>query len=268
MRDKFYGPTDVQAMTRRAMTLFRLVEDDPRFAWYGRFVALADYNTGGLQTFLDLIRLQGASPSYWLPNAAADEAKTALLNEGFRADRFEYFVTEGDSIERAREVLSAHVIGDDVLVSRLGRDSPDDDLDGFAEVAGSGGVLPPPEAVLRGAARKGVFLLARDRASGRAISCAASIETFHARSSRSDHAFWGMLSTMPAWRGRKIALILGAQAMVLFERDFDVSKFTTGVRAENSGSMALCAKLDMRDGKWCSYYGMNPAQFSNARVTK
>ena len=100
------------------------------------------------------------------------------------------------------------------------------------------------------------------------LSCAAAIENFHPKSPRSDHAFWGMLSTLPEWRGRKIALILGAQAMVTLFEDHGFSKFTTGVRAGNAGSMALCAKLDMLPGKWCSYVGMDPAQFTTARVTK
>ncbi|SMX22349.1 GNAT family N-acetyltransferase [Boseongicola aestuarii] len=268
MQGKFYGPPDVQRMTRRAMALFRVVQDDPDFAWYGRFVALADFETGGVQRFLDLIEVQGASPAYWIANAAADTVKASVLRAGYRADRFEYVVSEGDSVSRARGNLSKYAIGDDVLVSRLGPDSPEADLDDFAEVAGAGGVLPPPEAVLRGAARKGVFLLARERATGRAISCAASIETFHVGSRRADSAFWGMLSTLPDWQGRKLALALGARAMVAMHEDNGFSKFITGVRAENEGSMALCAKLDMVPGKWCSYYGMDPAQFSSARVTK
>ena len=268
MQDRFFGPPDVQVMARRAKALFNITSDDPNLAYYGRFVSLADFETGGLEKFQDLIRLQGASAAYWIPNEVAHEVESALESAGLRADRFEYVVTEGDSVARAREILSNFSVGDDIAVTRIGPDSSDDDLDAFAEVAGAGGVLPPPASVLRGRTRRSAVFLARERTSNRAISCAAGIENFHPKSARSDHVFWGMLSTLPDWRGRKIALILGARAMVSLYEDFGFSKFTTGVRADNAGSMALCAKLDMLGGKWCIHVGMDPAQFSGARVTK
>ncbi|MBT8459657.1 MAG: GNAT family N-acetyltransferase [Boseongicola sp.] len=190
------------------------------------------------------------------------------MNAGFRADRFEYVISEGDTLARARRILSRFDLGGDLDVIRLGPNSSERDLESFAEVAIDGGVLPPPASVLSGEMRRGVFLVAKDKASGRAVSCAAAIENFHFSSRRADHAFWGMLSTLPEWRGRKIALILGAQAMVSFHEDYGISRFTTGVRAENGASMALCAKLDMLPGKWCTYVGMDPAQFSSAQVTK
>lgn len=268
MRDKFFGPADIQAVGRRAKAFFEIAKEDPDLAWYGRYVSLADYQTGGLEKFLNLIRLQGACPANWIPVAAADEVKNALLGEGFGADRFEYVVSEGDSIARARDILMKYPLGDDLEVTRLGAESSNDELEAFAEVAAAGGVLPPPMSVMRGDNRRGVFLVARDKASGRAVSCGAGIETFHPKSLRSDHAFWGMLSTSPEWRGRKIALILGARAMVTLFEDYGFSKFTTGVRADNAGSMALCAKLDMLPGKWCSFVGMDPANFTSERVTK
>ncbi|MBT8413978.1 MAG: hypothetical protein KJO30_06555 [Boseongicola sp.] len=268
MEDKYFGPSDVQLVARRAKALFSIVKSDPEFAWYGRYVALADFDTGGFETFLSLIRLQGACPAYWIAVDKADYVETALLNAGFRADRFEYVISEGDTLRRAREILSGYDLGGDLDVIRLGPDSSEQDLERFAGVAMDGGVLPPPASVLRGDTRKGVFLMAKDRASGRVVSCAAAIENFHPKSRRADHAFWGMLSTLPEWRGRKIALILGARAIVTLFEDHGFSKFTTGVRAENDGSMALCAKLDMLPGKWCSYVGMDPAQVTSARVTK
>ena len=268
MQDTFFGPPDIQVATRRAKAFFAIARDDPDLAWYGRFVSLADYETGGLEKFLNLIRLQGASPAYWIPIEAAVDVENALKDEGFRPDRFEYVVSEGDSLARARGILARYSLGDDLEVTRLEAESSDDDIEAFAEVAVAGGVLPPPASVMRGECRRGVFLIARDKASGRAVSCGAGIENFHAKSCRSDHVFWGMLSTLPEWRGRKIALILGAQAMVSLFEDYGFSKFTTGVRADNAGSMALCEKLDMLPGKWCTFVGMDPAAFTSERVTK
>ena len=268
MEDRFFGPPDVQVMSRRAQALYNLVKDDPQYVWYGRFVAAADFRTGGIEAFLNLIRIQGASPGYFIPIEIADEVDGALEAAGMRRDWYDYVVTAGDSIARARNILADHALGDDLEVTRLGTDSPDEDLDAFAEVAGVGGVLPPPASVLRGKARKGVFLLARDKATGQAVTCAASVESFHPDSHAGDHAFWGMLSTIPEWRGRKLALILGARAMVTMSEEHGVSKFTTSVRASNEGSMVLCAKLDMKPGTWRCVVGMDPGQFSGDRVTK
>ena len=268
MKERFFGPADIQAVSRRAKALFEIAGNDPDLAWYGRYVSLADYQTGGLQKFLNLIRLQGACAACWIPVEAADDVVVALVSEGLRPDRFEYVVSEGDSIARAREILAKYSLGDDLEVTRLGAESSDDDIEAFAEIAVAGGVLPPPTSVMRGEIRRGAFLFARDKASGRVVSCGAGIESFHPTSHRSDHVFWGMLSTLPQWRGRKIALILGAQAMVTLFEDYGFSKFATGVRAGNAGSMALCAKLDMLPGKWCTFVGMDPSSLTSDRVTK
>ncbi|MBT8459658.1 MAG: hypothetical protein HKP37_10350 [Boseongicola sp.] len=48
MEDKYFGPPDVQLVTRRAKALFSIVNHDPDLAWYGRYVSLADYQTGDL----------------------------------------------------------------------------------------------------------------------------------------------------------------------------------------------------------------------------
>ncbi len=268
MEDRFFGPPDVQIMSRRAQALFNLVKDDPQYVWFGRFVAPADVPAMGIEAFVNLIRIQGACPGYFIPIGATDEVDAALDAWGMRRDWYEYVVTDGDSVARAREILAEHTLGGDLEVTRLGTDSPDEDLDAFAEVAGVGGVLPPPASVLRGEARRGVFLVARDKATGRPVTCAAAVESFHPDSHAGDHGFWGMLSTVPEWRGRKLALILGAQAMVTMSDEHGVSKFTTSVRPSNEGSMALCAKLDMKPGKWRSVVGMDPGQFSGDRVTK
>ena len=199
MEDRFFGPPDVQVMSRRAQALYNLVKDDPQYTWYGRFVA-ADFEVGGVETLLNLIRIQGASPGYFIPIAIADEVDAALEAAGIRQDWYEYVVTDGDSIARAKGILAEHALSDDLEVTRLGADSSDADLDAFAEVAGVGGVLPPPASVLRGQAKKGVFLVARDRATGQAVSCAAAVESFHPDSHAGDHGFWGMLSTVPEYR--------------------------------------------------------------------
>lgn len=267
MADLFFGSDDARELTRRSMMLHRIAGGDRDLAWYGRWVALTWSGPDCLNRFEALIRLQGASPLYWIPSEEEASVIRALEGAGLKPDLFENVCSAGNSVAAARVILATQSLPDDLEVVRLGPESPDTDLTDFADLALSEGVLPPPSPVLRGAMRRGVCLLARSRHTGDAVSTAVSIEMFHPEGPRGDHAFWGMLTTVPARRGEKIALILGAMAMTAMEEEHGLSRFMTGVRAANASSLALCAKVDMVPTGYRIVAGMDPSQFSNARVT-
>lgn len=265
---EYFGSPDQQAMARRGAALYRLLENDPRFSWYGRNVALADYAAGGTRVLADLVRIQGASVSYLVPRGQIAEAAAALEAEGLKTDWMGFSASADDSSpDRAEALLAAHPLPADLTVTRLGPDSPDADLSDLAEVALEAGVLPPPASVLRGEARRGVALLARDDA-GQAVSCAASFEIFHPESRLSGFSWWGMLATRPQRQGEKIALLLGARAMLTMTSESGRRRFITGIRDDNAASVALCAKLGVTASGTVMLMGMDPAAFSDARITK
>lgn len=266
---RFFGSESQQAMSRRAAALFGLVRDDPRFAWNGRPVVLADYEKDGIDRLESLIRLQGAGVAYWVRREAAPGVLDELRERGFGTDLHGLSVSvDHRSADRAREILRKYRLPSDLTVTRLGPDSPDADLDAMAEVALAEGVLPPPDTVLRGLARRSVVLVAREKATGRPVGCAASIENQHPASRFSDICFWGMLATHTDRRGEKIALVLGAQAMVAMNEENGFRRFMTGIRDDNAASTALCAKFGVERSDYVIVIGMDESAFSDGRVTK
>lgn len=269
MTMRFYGSRDQQAMARRGAQLFALIGDDPRFAWYGRNVTLADYHSSGLDTFEALIRLQGASAGYFVRRDAEAEVRQALEARGLRTDVLGFSLSSGGaSTELAQSVLNQYALPDDLDVIALGPGASDGDLEEFAALALEQGVMPPPDAVLRGIARRGVAFVARERGSRRAVGCAAAFANFHPSSPAADMCFWGMLATLPDRRGEKIALLLGARAMLAMREKTGILKFSTGVRDDNLPSSRLCAKLGVLKSEYLVVIGMDPDAFTDERVTK
>ena len=266
---RYFGTDDQQAMARRGKALFELMRDDPRVAWYGRALAVTDLNASGMDFFENLIRLQGATAAYMVKRGAEAEICEALSKRGLRADLFGFSMSEDDrSVDHARSLLGEFSLPKDVSCKTLGPESPQEDVEAFAEIALSQGVLPPPEAVLRGQMRRGVSLVAREISSGRPIGCAASIESYHPEDSLSDHCFWGMLATHPDRRGEKIVIVLGAEAMMAMHERTGIKRFTTVVRDDNLPSTALCAKFGLMRSDYLAIIGMDPSAFSDDQVTK
>jgi hypothetical protein len=256
-------------MARRGADLFALVGTDPRFAWYGRNVTLVDFTLDELDTFEALVRLQGATAGYRVRREDEDRFRADLEARGLRADVFGFSLSpDHTSVEKARSVLQSFGLPDDLEVSDIGPDSPDEDIEAFAEISLLADVMPPPDIVLRGQARRGVALVARERGSGRPVGCAASFANFHPDSVMADTCFWGMLATHPDRRGEKIALVLGAQAMVAMHERTGIAKFSTGIRDDNIPSTRLCEKLGVVRSDYLILIGMDPDAFKDARITK
>ncbi len=265
----YYGSDDQQRLARKAEALFALVKDDPRFAWFGRQVILTETGEGAIDTMERLACLQGVAACYPVPAAEVGPMTAALEDRGFRIDGF-CFCTSADgedSVALAEGVQNRVALPEDLTLTRLAPDSPDSDLDALAEVTLASGVLPPPASVLRGESRRSVLLLARDGA-GRPVAAAASVEIFHAESPLRDIGWWGMLATVPERRGEGIALRMGADAMVTMAREHGYRRFMTGIRADNTPSLGLCARLGVRPSGQEVLIAMDPSAFSDERITK
>ena len=153
-------------------------------------------------------------------------------------------------------------------MTRIDADTPSTVLASLADMALGCGVLPLAGEVLRGLLNPVVCLVAQDR-EGKVVSCGASAGFAHP-----DHpvlgrqAYWGMLATDPAWRGRKLALILGAHAMLSMSRNHGIDAFITGVEPGNTPSEGVCARLMLaRSG--ASILGCaDPRSLRGGRMTK
>lgn len=263
----YFGSPDQQALARRAAHLWNLVGDDARLTFYGRTVGLTSPDPG-LDLFEDLVRLQGVSVVYRVPRPEIPTLVAELEARGVRTDLFGFARSFADSVAMARELLHRHALPADLEVTRLGPESPEADIADFAEVALESEVLPPPEAVLRGLTRRGVFLLARECAGGRAVATGAAVESFHPAGTFADTCNWGLLATRPDRRGQRIAPVLGAQAMLTINRECGFTRFVTGIRDDNAPSLALSARLGVGESGMMIVVGMDPSAFTDARITK
>ena len=113
----------------------------------------------------------------------------------------------------------------------------------------------------------GIGIVAVD-ADGRPAATAASFVLHHPASRRATDVFWGMLATRNDRRGEKIALLLGAQAIIHMWERHGARGFMTGVRADNASSQALCHKLGVRATEWIYASCLDPTQFGGTSITK
>lgn len=81
-------------------------------------------------------------------------------------------------------------------------------------------------------------------------------------------AFWGLLATRPDRRGERIALLLGAQAMVTMWEVHGARGFMTGVQGDNASSMALCRRIGVTPSDRTFIGCIDPATFGDPAITK
>jgi hypothetical protein len=155
----------------------------------------------------------------------------------------------------------------DLKISVIDGETPRELIADIAELCQSCDVSPVPGSIMRGLVRNGICLVATDT-SGRAVATASSYMAHHPASPHARDAFWGMLATREDRRGQKIALLLGAQAIVHMWERHGARGFMTGVRADNLSSQALCNKLGLRSTDriyaWCT----DKELFARPSVTK
>lgn len=120
--------------------------------------------------------------------------------------------------------------------------------------------------MMRGQAQKGICFVATDQ-DQRPVATASSYMIHHPSSPRARDAFWGMLATREDRRGERIALLLGAQAIIHMWERHGARGFMTGVRADNSPSQALCNKLRVSATSWI-YAGCVDKEMFAGSLTK
>jgi hypothetical protein len=127
--------------------------------------------------------------------------------------------------------------------------------------------MPVPGSVMRGHACAGICLVATDQ-NGRAVATASSYMIHHPSSRRAKDAFWGMLATRNDRRGERVALLLGARAIVHMWERHGARGFMTGIRADNAPSRALCSKLGVGSTDWIYASCIDKEMFGGSAITR
>jgi len=265
--EEYFGSPDRIALARRSASLWRLLRDDPRYAYYGRLVALSDPGGDAADVLQALAKLQGAAVAYFYPASAATALFAQLEDRGLVTDRHEHYWGGEEALAASRLALRTYQFPADLTIASLGPDTSPELVREVAELCQSCDVMPVPGSVMRGQARDGICLVATDK-DGRPVASASSYVLHHPSSPHAKDVFWGMLATREDRRGEKIALLLGAQAIIHMWERHEARGFMTGVRADNPSSQALCKKLGVVASDWIYASCMDREVFAGQSVTK
>lgn len=266
--EEFFGSEDQQALLRRGHHLSQLVKGDSRFCYYGRTVGLVTPGDGSVETLVALTKLQGSSNYASVPAAEAARLTHAVKAHGLTVVNYARWHGENGAIGAAKKVTAQFALPDDLVVHRLDGETPAEVMQSFADLALSCGVLPPSGKVLRGLADPATCLVAQDKA-GRVVSCAGAssfVQPDHPE--LGGQAWWGMLATHPDRRGERLALILGALALLDMRDRFGICDFFTGVEPGNSASEAVCTRMGLTVDTAITLSCADPQSLKGGRMTK
>ena len=265
--NKYFGTPDQQALERRADLLWQIVKGDPRYSCHGRAVALIERGADDVNLQIALAQIQGVGPSPRLTPEVMQSRKTAIEGAGLVTDVYEHWGGDLSSVEIAKELLARRALPVELSVHEVGRDTTDEDYKSLDVLTQSCGVLLPSSGFLSGAERPAVCVYART-ANGDAVGVAAAIAENPPNSNETHRAWWGMLSTAEQWRGRGIAKLLGAMALVAMAERHKIQFFGTGIRAGNTESANLCLGLGFSPSGLLDLMAIDPMTMSGGRMTK
>lgn len=265
--DEVFGSPEQQALARRSASLWSLLRADPRFAWYGRLVALSDSGNDPAEVLGALARVQGAAVAYFQAARNAGTLIAELEAQGFATDRHEQYWGGESALVASRAVLASHALPADLTVHAIDAATPRQAVAAVAELWLSCGVMPVPGTVMRGNGPAGICLVALDR-HARPVAAASSYLMHGSGSPHATDAFWGMLATREDRRGEGVALRLGAQAIVHMWERHGARGFMTGVKAGNASSQAVCRKLGVGPTDFVYASCMDRSQFGASSVTR
>lgn len=266
-QDTFFGTPEQQALLRRGRGLYDLLRDDPRLSYYGRTVGILR-PTPGDETLRDsLIAVQGATSYTCVDQDEAPARRAALEAQGLAITEYARWTGGMEALKAARAIVASYSLPEGVTVRVIGPGSPQADLAALAQVALACGVLPTAGSMLRGATRPGVSLVAVTE-TGAPVACGAAA----AYAPRTDkefgrEAWWGMLATDPDHRGQRLALILGAMAMLEMHARHGVWDFMTGVVPGNTASEAVCARCGLVDRGRRIFTLVDPGALAGGKMT-
>lgn len=263
----YFGTAEQQALELRADLLWQIVRGDPRYACHGRAVALIERGVEDVGLQIALARLQGVGASNRLPPDVAESRAAAIREAGLVTDVYDHWSADLSAVALASDLLAKRALPSGLSVHEVGADTTDGDYAALDALTQSCGVLLPSAAFLRGDMCPAVCLYAKT-ARGELAGVAAAVAQNPKGSTEEGRVWWGMLSTAQAWRGRGVAKLLGAMALVAMADRHSVRFFDTGIRAGNVESAGLCRGLGFSPSGNLDLIAIDPVRMSGGRLTK
>ncbi len=266
--DEYFGSLAHIGLARRTRDLFPLIGRDPRFGSYGRNVLLlGDQGAETAPLMAALSRLCGGAGVHYYPSAKAEGLKAELARLGQNADIWQHCTGGEKAYKMCKAIVAGAHLPSDLRLETLSADSPSALVRATAELSMDCGVMPMPGRQMRGLENPGLCLVAVD-GSGAPVATGSSYRYTRPDSAYPDWAFWGALATRPDRRGERLAKILGAHAIVHMWENHGVRGFTTGIKADNAASLAVCAKQGVAPSDWSFIACTDPEHFKGAPMTR
>ena len=241
-QNRYFGTVAQQGLERRADLIWQIVKNDPNYCFHGRAVGLLKQGTEDVGAQIALARLQGLGPSPQLTPEVTAARVLEIESAGLAVEVQQRWSADKKGVVMARDILRQRDLPTELTVCEVGIETSDDELGKIDDLTQSCGILLPASAFLRGDAVPAVCLFAKT-SDGSVIGFAAALVQATCAPSEQGKAWWGFLSTNDEWRGRGVAKILGAMAMVRMAERHDIQQFETGILAENAASIAVSRTL-------------------------
>lgn len=117
-KDEFFGTAAQVSVSRRARDAWKLIQDDPRYAYNGRIVTMVGFienETPG--KLAALARLQGSTTCHFLPKDQVSDTEKLLEGEGLACNVWEFCKGGLDTYRSAQRVLSTHQLPPDIILT-------------------------------------------------------------------------------------------------------------------------------------------------------
>ena len=265
--DEFFGDPRKIVLSKRSMSLWKLLKSNPSFSYYGRAVALTIQSRDSSCLIQALAKIQGVGVGLYVKKSEVTGLFSDFKNNGFLTDRHEHYRGAKESYEVSKEVLKKYTLPNDLSVLKLNEKTSKSLVKSAALLCDSCGVMPVPGLAMRGKFQAGLNLIAFDK-DQKVVSSASAFFLHHKENPNYKDVMWGMLATKEDRRGEKISLILGAKIIIKMWEKFGARGFITGVRSENLASVKLCNKLGLYDTEWVYAQCIDTELLGTARVTK
>lgn len=266
--DGYFGTPAHIGLARRTRDLWLLLRGDLRFGTCGRnIVVVGDQGADMAALMAAISRLTGNCGAHYYPMQRVDTLKAELADAGQTPDHWQHCTGRQQAYDLCKSIVAKEPLPGDLRLERLGPDSPAALVRATAELSFECGVTQMPGRNMRGIAAPGICLVALD-GDGGAVATAGSYRYTHPDSAYRDWAFWGALATRPDRRGEKLAMILGAHAIVHMWEAHGVRGFSTGIKQDNAASLAVCSKQGVVPGDWAFVTRTDPGLFKSDAFTR
>ncbi len=260
------SPPQIQTV-QRANALWTILHDDPRFAFQGRAVSVANEQDDAAKLAISLSRLQGYASCHFVKRPNAQGFSDAYQAAGLNPQIWEQYWGRDSAQTQSHAFLQDFQVPEGLTLKTVTHATSDETILKICEMSLEAGVLPVPGSVMRGEGPKGLFSYV-EATDGQIVATGGAFMAYHEDSPRADEAFWGMLATHEAWRGKRLAGWVGAQLIEDMAEKFGARGFSSGVKPDNPSSQAMCSRLGVGPSEYVYVGAVDPAAFGDASVTR